>query len=472
MKALASTVSAAPAPDRAHASDSEVADKAWRRPSLSRLVRGRAGASTGALSRRTAESAQQVLHGRRSGLAAVLPFAGPAIIASVAYVDPGNLAINFEAGARHGYELLWVIAAANLIAMLLQSLSAKVGIVTGRNLAELSRDYFPRPVVWPMWVVSEIAAMATDLAEFIGGAIGCSLLLHVSMLTAMAITGIATWMILALQRRGFRPLEMVIAALVAVIGLSYLAEIIMAPPAWGAAAFHTVVPQLTGGDAAMLAVGIIGATVMPHAIYLHSGLTQHRIAPATFAQKRRLIGFSNRETVAALGLAGLVNGAMIVMAASVFHAGGHREVGDLITAYRTLTPLLGGAAAAVFLISLTASGLSSSAVGTMAGQVVMQGFVGFRIPLWIRRALTMLPAFIVVAAGTNTMHALVISQIVLSLVLPVPMISLLMLSSRRDIMGQFANRRVTAIAATAATAVVIALNTAMLVQFSGIATLF
>jgi manganese transport protein len=347
-----------------------------------------------------------------------------------------------------------------------------VGIVTGRNLAELSRQYFPRRLVWPMWAVSEVAAMATDLAEFVGGAIGFSLLLHVSLLSGMAITAVATCLILSLQQRGFRPVELVIGALIAVISLSYLAEIIVAPPAWGAAVFHTVVPQLTDSDAAMLAVGIVGATVMPHAIYLHSGLTQDRIVPDGAAQRRSLIRFSNRETIAALGLAGIVNAAMILMAAAVFHDGAHRGVGDIVTAYRTLVPLLGGGAAAAFLISLIASGLSSSVVGTMAGQVIMQGFVGFRIPVWIRRFLTMMPAFIVVLMGIDTMHALVMSQVVLSLVLPVPMISLLWLSSRRDVMGRFANNRLTAAAAAAATVVVVALNAAMLIEMSGLATLF
>ena len=336
--------------------------------------------------------------GRRRGLRSLLPFAGPAVIASVAYMDPGNFATNIQAGAKYNYNLLWVVVVANVIAMLFQALSAKLGIVTGRNLAELCREQFPRPLVWAMWVVSEIGAMATDLAEFLGGAIGLSLLFGMPLLAGMVITGIATYAILTLQRGGFRPIELLIGGLVGVIGASYLVELLIAPPDWSAVAFHSVVPHLDDGEAVLLAVGIVGATVMPHAIYLHSGLTQDRVLPRTDGERRRLLRFSNREVVLALGLAGLVNMAMVAMAASVFHDGVHDDVAEIGTAYRTLIPILGSGAAGVFLVSLLASGLSSSAVGTMAGQVIMQGFVGFRIPLWLRRLVTMVPSFAVVAA--------------------------------------------------------------------------
>src|SRR6266446_7128585 len=316
----------------------------------------------------------EILAGRRRGLRSFLPFAGPAVIASVAYMDPGNFATNIQAGAKYNYNLLWVVVVANIIAMIFQALSAKLGIVTGLNIAELCREHFPRPIVWGMWVGSEIAAIATDLAEFLGGAIGLSLLLGIPLLVGMVITGIATYAILTLQRGGFRPIELLIGGLVGVIGASYLVELLIAPLDWSAAAFHAVAPRLDGGEAVLLAVGIVGATVMPHAIFLHSGLTQDRVLPRTKGERRRLLQFSNREVVLALGLAGLVNMAMVAMAASVFHHG-HEDIAQIDTAYRTLIPVLGSGAAAVFLVSLIASGLSSSAVGTMAGQVIMQGFV-------------------------------------------------------------------------------------------------
>src|SRR5713226_4510308 len=377
------------------------------------------------------------LAGRGGGMRSILPFAGPAIVASVAYMDPGNFATNIEAGAKYSYNLLWVVVFANAVAMLFQALSAKLGIVTGRNLAELSRERFPRPVVWGMWVASEIAAMATDLAEFLGCAIGCSLLFGMPLVVGMVVTGIATFVILTLQRRGFRPIELLIGGLVALIGASYLVELLIVPPDWASIAFHSVVPRLDGVDALTLAVGIFGATVMPHAIYLHSGLTQNRIVPRTDGERRKLISFSNREVVLALGLAGLVNMAMLAMAASVFHDGVHDDVATIETAYFTLIPLMGIGAAGVFLTSLIASGLSSSTVGTMAGQVIMQGFVGFRIPLWVRRVVTMIPSIVVVALGVDATQALVLSQVVLSLVLPVPMISLLILARRPEVMGSY-----------------------------------
>jgi manganese transport protein len=415
------------------------------------------------LSERTVATARQVLTGQRRGLRGSLAFVGPAVIASIAYIDPGNFATNIQAGAKYGYGLLWVVLAANLIAMLFQGLSAKLGIVTGRNLAELCRDHFPRPVVWAMWGVSEIAAMATDLAEFLGGAIGFSLLFNLPLLAGMTVTAVITYGLLMSERYGFRPLEIVIGASVGVIGLCYLVEIFIAPVDWGAAAYHTVVPQIADSEALLLAVGIIGATVMPHAIYLHSGLTQSRVPVDDDTQRRKVLGFSNREVVIALAIAGLINMAMVMMASGAFHAG-HPDVAQIETAYHTLTPLLGGAAAGVFLLSLVASGVSSSTVGTMAGQMIMQGFVGIRIPIWVRRLVTMAPAFVVVALGANATNALVMSQVVLSLALPLPMIALLIFTGRRDIMGAFANSRFTAALAIAGTAIVLALNVVLIVQ--------
>ena len=420
------------------------------------------------LSERTVATARQVLAGQRGGLPAYWAFAGPAVIASIAYMDPGNFATNIQAGAKYGYGLLWVVLLANLIAMLFQALSAKLGIVTGRNLAELCRDHFPQPVVWAMWIVSEIAAMATDLAEFLGGAIGLSLLFQMPLLAGMVITAIVTYGLLTFERFGFRPLELIIGAMVSVIGLCYLIEIFIVPVDWAAAAFHTFTPQIADAEALLLAVGIIGATVMPHAIYLHSGLTQARMPVRDDSERRRVLRFSNQEVILALTVAGLVNMAMVMMASGAFHAG-HPDVAEIETAYHTLTPLLGAAAAAVFLLSLVASGVSASTVGTMAGQMIMQGFIGFRIPIWVRRLVTMLPALVVVALGVNATNALVVSQVVLSIALPLPMIALLIFTGRRDIMGAFTNGRLIRIAALIGTAVVLALNIFLIMQTFGVA---
>jgi manganese transport protein len=419
------------------------------------------------LTERTRLGIKDVLEGRRRGVRSFLPFFGPAVVTSIAYIDPGNFATNIQAGARYGYALLWVVLLANVIAMLFQALSAKLGIVTGRNLAELCRDQFPRPVVLAMWLVSEIAAMATDLAEFLGGAIGLALLFNLPLLAGMIVTAIITYGILTLERSGFRPVELLIGSLVAIIALCYLAEMFLAPVDWRAALFGTVTPDLPDAAALTLAVGIIGATVMPHAVYLHSGLMQSRAPARDDGERRLLLRFSHQEVIIALSIAGIVNMAMVMMAASAFHAG-HPDVAEIETAYHTLVPLLGFAAAGVFLSSLIASGISSSAVGTMAGQMIMQGFVGFRIPLWVRRLVTMIPAFIVVGLGTNATSALVVSQVLLSLTLPVPMIALVIFTSRREIMGRFANPRPTMIAAVIGTVIVLSLNAILLLQIFGV----
>jgi manganese transport protein len=419
------------------------------------------------LSERTAAAASELLAGRRGGLRAYRVFVGPAVVASIAYVDPGNFATNIQAGAKYGYTLLWVVLLANLIAMLFQALSAKLGIVTGRNLAEMCRDHFPPPVVWTMWVISEIAAMATDLAEFLGGAIGLSLLFGIPLLYGMVVTGIVVYAILMFERFGFRPVELIIGNLVAVIALCYLIQMFIAPVDWRAAALHTVLPQIPDAGALLLAVGIIGATVMPHAVYLHSGLTQARVPTRDAGEKRMVVRISNTEVVIALAIAGMVNMAMVMMASSAFHAG-HSDVAEIETAYHTLTPLLGIAAAGVFLVSLLASGVSSSTVGTMAGQMIMQGFVGFRIPIWVRRLVTMVPAFVVVALGANATNALVISQVVLSLALPLPMIALIMFTRRSDLLGQFANSRLTNFTGIIGAALVLSLNVVLILQAFGV----
>lgn len=420
------------------------------------------------LTERNVFAARQLLSGRGGGPSAYLAFAGPALIASIAYMDPGNFATNIQAGAKYGYGLLWVVALANLIAMLFQALSAKLGIATGHNLAELCRAHFPRPIVWIMWVVSEIAAMATDLAEFLGGAIGLSLLFHMPLIAGMGVTAIVSYGVLMFEDRGFRPIELIIGGLVALIGLCYLAEMFIAPVDWAKAGFHTFVPQLADDGALFIAVGIVGATIMPHALYLHSGLTQGRTPVRNESERRQVIRFSNREVIIALSFAGLVNMAMVIMAASAFHAG-YSDVAEIETAYHTLTPLLGAGASGIFLISLIASGVSSSTVGTMAGQMIMQGFIGFRIPTWARRLITMLPAFALVAWGVNATQALVMSQVVLSIALPIPMFALLLLTRRADIMGAFANRRTTQIVAAVCAGAVLLLNVVLISQTFGIA---
>jgi len=424
-------------------------------------------AGPGALTARSIAAAREVLAGRRSGFSAHLAFVGPAVVASIAYMDPGNFATNIQAGAKYGYELLWVVLTANLIAMLFQALSAKLGIVTGRNLAEMCRNEFPPAVVWALWIVGELAAMATDLAEFLGGAIGLALLFQMPLLVGMAVTACVTYGILMFERSGFRPIELIVGSLVGLIALCYLVEMFIAPVDWGAAAFHTVVPRIADAGALLLAVGITGATVMPHAVYLHSALTQARTPVRSDAETRQVLRFSNQEVVIALAVAGVVNMAMVMMASSAFHAG-HSDVAEIETAYHTLTPLLGGAAAGVFLLSLIASGISSSTVGTMAGQVIMQGFVGFRIPVTVRRLVTMVPAFVVVALGVNATKALVISQVVLSIALPLPMVALLLFTRRPDIMGAFANGRATNLAALLGTIVVLALNTFLMLDTLGV----
>ena len=416
---------------------------------------------------RTTASIRDVLAGRRRGPISSLLLVGPAVVASIAYMDPGNFATNIQAGAKFGYTLLWVVVVANVVAMLFQGLSAKLGIVTGHNLAELCRIHYPRSATIPMWLASEVAAMATDLAEFLGGAIGLALLFNLPLLVGMAITAIATYGILMFERRGYRALELAIGALVGIIALCYLAELLVAPVDWGAVALGSFIPHMPDAEALTISVGIIGATVMPHALYLHSGLTQNRARARNDHERRALLRFSNREVVAALSVAGLVNMAMVIMAAAAFHLG-HDDVAEIQTAYHTLTPLLGRAAAGVFLASLIASGLSSSAVGTMAGQMIMQGFVDVTIPIWLRRLVTMLPAFVVVALGVDSTQALVISQVVLSFVLPLPMVALVLLSRRSDVMGRFASGRLVDTAAIIGACVVLALNAILILQSFGV----
>jgi manganese transport protein len=409
----------------------------------------------------------EALSGRRRGLAAVLPFIGPAFIASVAYIDPGNFATNISSGAQFGYNLLWVVVYANVMAMLIQSLSAKVGIATGKNLPELMRERYPAWLIWPLWVVAEIMAMATDLAEFVGAAVGFNLLLRIPLFAGAVLTGFATFGMLYLQRRGFRPLEALITVLVLIVAGCYVLELILSGPSLGQMAYHGVVPFVTP-NTFLLSAGILGATVMPHVVYLHSALTQNRIRPRTELEARRLYRFTLVDVLIALPLAGVVNGGMLVMAAVVFHQHGFTSLSDLGAAYRTLSPLLGPAAAVIFAVSLLASGLSSSTVGTMAGQIVMQGFIGISIPVWVRRFITMLPALIVVGLGLPTAQVLVVSQVVLSIVLAFAVIPLVAFTSNREIMGILVNRRITTLAGWLCAAVIVVLNVLLVVTTLGL----
>jgi manganese transport protein len=414
----------------------------------------------------TVEAATQVLTGEshRGFLARLLPFMGPAFIASVAYVDPGNYATNIQAGAQFGYLLLWVVVASNLAAMLIQSLSAKLGIATGLNLAEQCRAHFPRPVVWGMWLLMEFVAIATDLAEFLGAALGFNLLFGIPLWMAGILAGIVTFLVLGLERYGFRPLEAVITALVGVIAVSYLIETVLDRPQWSQVLYHAVVPQFAGPESVLLAVGILGATVMPHVIFLHSSLTQSRVVVRDPAQLRRLFRFEVVDVVIAMGLAGAINAAMLMMAASTFHRAGMHDVGSIEEAYKTLVPLLGSAASVVFAVSLLASGLSSSSVGTMAGQVIMQGFLHHKVPVIVRRLVTMVPALIVIFIGLDPTRTLVISQVVLSFGLPFAVIPLIIFTSRRDLMGVLVNHRVTVVLVSIIAALIIALNIFLLSQ--------
>lgn len=399
------------------------------------------------------------------GLRSLLAGSGPAVIASVAYLDPGNVITNLQAGARYGNTLLWVVLVASFVAMLFQSLSAKLGIATGRNLAEVCRDALPRHYAIALWLFCEAAAMATDLAEVLGGAIGLSLLFHTTLFSGMILTIAATYALLQLEKRGFRPLELVIAGFVGIIGISYLVELSIMPVNWSSVWRHTLPSRFADHGALNLAVGIVGATIMPHTLFLHSGLTQNRIPTGPGYDRRTLIRLSNIEVICALGAAGLINIAMVVIASVAFHHD-HPDTADIASATRLLTPLFGACAGTLFLVALVASGISSSVVGSMAGQVIVQGFAGFRIPWWIRRFVTAVPAVLVIASGCDVTATLVVSQVILSIALPVPMIALVWSTSHRGLMGDYRNRRSTTAVAIAATGLVLVLNIFLLWQLT------
>ncbi len=411
-----------------------------------------------------AEAARRSLDGHSRGLGRLWPFLGPAFIAAVAYIDPGNFATNVAGGAKFGYLLLWVVLGANLVAMLVQTQSAKLGIATGKNLAELCRERFSRRTSIGLWLQAELVAMATDIAEIVGAALGLNLLFGIPLFPAGLLAGAGAFAILALQQMGFRRLEAGITALVGVVVASFAYELFDAQPNAGEVAKHLVVPGFAGTESLLLATGIIGATVMPHVVYLHSALTQRRIVGRNEAEKKKILGFEKVDVVIALSIAGAVNLSMMIVAAALFHTSGMTGVDTIEGAYEGLQSLVSNRAAAVFGIALLASGFASSSVGTMAGQVVMQGFIRRRIPLFLRRSITLAPALLVLAIGLNPTDALVGSQVVLSFGIPFALVPLLIIASKREVMGELANPRWLSALAGVIAALIIALNLFLLQQ--------
>ncbi|HEY4778017.1 MAG TPA: Nramp family divalent metal transporter [Solirubrobacterales bacterium] len=413
---------------------------------------------------RVAEAARRSLDGHSRGLGRIWPFLGPAFIAAVAYIDPGNFATNIAGGAKFGYLLLWVVLSANLIAMLVQTQSAKLGIATGKNLAELCRERFSRRTSIGLWLQAELVSMATDVAEVVGAALGLNLLFGIPLFPAGVIAGIGAFAILALQQQGYRRLEAGITVLVGVVVASFAFELVDAKPAAGEIGRHLFVPGFAGTESLLLATGIIGATVMPHVVYLHSALTQRRIVGRDAAEKKRILGFEKVDVVIALSLAGLVNLSMMIVAAALFHSGGLTGVDSIDGAYEGLQQLVSNRAATVFGIALLASGFASSSVGTMAGQVVMQGFIRRRIPIFVRRAVTLAPALLVLAIGVDPTDALVGSQVVLSFGIPFALVPLLIVASKREVMGDLVNPRWLSALAGLIAAMIIALNVFLLYE--------
>jgi manganese transport protein len=395
----------------------------------------------------------------------VWPFLGPAFIAAVAYIDPGNFATNISGGAKFGYLLLWVVLAANLVAMLVQTQSAKLGIATGKNLAELCRERYSRRTSIGLWLQAEVVAMACDLAEIVGAALGLNLLFGIPLFAAGCIAGVGTFALLALQRYGFRRLEAAITVLVGVVVVAFAYELFDAHPEGGEVARHLFVPGFAGTESILLTTGIVGATVMPHVIYLHSALTQNRIIGRNDDERRRILRFEKIDVVIALAMAGAVNLAMMIVAAALFHDSGLAGIETIEGAYAGLQQVGSPGAATIFGIALLASGFASSSVGTMAGQVVMQGFIHRQIPIFLRRAITLAPALLVLAIGVNPTDALVGSQVVLSFGIPFALVPLIMIAAKREVMGKLVNPLwLTALAGVLAS-MIIALNVFLLYEF-------
>jgi manganese transport protein len=411
-----------------------------------------------------AAAARRSLEGRARGISRVWPFLGPAFVAAVAYIDPGNFATNIAGGSKFGYLLLWVVLGANLIAMVVQTQSAKLGIATGKNLAELCRETFSFRTSIGLWIQAELVAMACDIAEVVGAALGLNLLFGIPLFPAGLIAGAGAFAILALQQYGFRRLEAAVTALVGVVVASFVIELFHAKPNGGEVVHHLFVPGFGGTESILLATGIIGATVMPHVIYLHSALTQKRIVGRDDAEKRHILRFEKIDVVIAMSIAGVVNLSMMMVAAALFHGSGLAGIDTIEGGYEGLKSIVSTNAATVFGVALLASGFASSSVGTMAGQVVMQGFIRRRIPIFVRRAITLIPALIVLAIGLNPTDALVASQVVLSFGIPFALVPLVMLASRRDVMGSLVNPRWLTLLAGTLASLIIALNVFLLQQ--------
>jgi manganese transport protein len=411
-----------------------------------------------------ADAARRSLEGKRRGLSRLWPFLGPAFIASIAYIDPGNFATNIASGAQFGYLLLWVVLAANLIGMVVQTQSAKLGIATGKNLPELCRQEFPRKTSIGLWIQAELVAMATDIAEVIGAALGLYLLFGIPLFWAGLIAGAGSFAILAMQQRGVRKLEAVIVGFLGIVIAAFAFEVTQSNPDPKGIAEGLFIPGFSGTESVLLATGILGATVMPHVVYLHSALTQSRVVGRNNAERKRILRFERIDVIIAMTLAGLVNMSMVVVAAGLFNAGGLVDIDSIEGAYEGLQMTVSDNAATIFGIALLASGLASTSVGTMAGQVVMQGFIQRRIPLTLRRAITLAPALVVLAIGVDPTRALVVSQVVLSFGIPFALIPLLIIARRREVMGALVNPGwLTAIASVLA-AMIIALNVFLLQQ--------
>ncbi len=430
-------------------------EAARERPTVESVLPGEAS---------VARAARRSLDGESRGLSRVWPFMGPAFVAAVAYIDPGNFATNIAGGAKFGYLLLWVILAANLIAMVVQTQSAKLGIATGKNLAELCRETFSRRTSVGLWIQAEIVAMATDIAEVVGAALGLNLLFGIPLFPAGVIAGAGAFAILGLQQMGFRRLEAAISAMVGVVVASFVFELFSSSPDGGEVARHLVVPGFEGTESILLATGIIGATVMPHVVYLHSALTQKRIVGRNHDERRRILRFEKIDVVIAMSLAGVVNISMMVVAAALFHGTGLADIDSIEGAFEGLKSLVSPRAATIFGIALLASGFASSSVGTMAGQVVMQGFIQRRIPIFIRRAVTLAPALVVLGIGLNPTDALVGSQVVLSFGIPFALVPLLIIASKRSVMGPLVNPRWLSAFAGVLAAMIIGLNVFLIEQ--------
>ncbi|MEG6571705.1 Nramp family divalent metal transporter [[Clostridium] cellulosi] len=401
---------------------------------------------------------------RKTGFANLLKYIGPAFVVSVAYVDPGNVASNISGGSKFNYALIWVILWSNIMAIFLQTLSAKLGIATGHNLPEMCAKVFPKSLNCFFWMLAEIGAMATDLAEFLGATLGLNLLFGIPMFYAALLSGVLTFFICYMEKYGQKIVEIIITVLVAIICIAYLIEIFLAKPDWAQVALHTLIPSIPNKEALTIAVGMLGATVMPHVIYLHSELVQCRCKKGSFEEKKHHLKMEKIDIVIAMNIAFFVNAAMVIVSAAVFHRSGI-VVETMQQAHKSLEPLLGSLSSGVFGIALLASGLSSSAVGTMAGQTIMRGFINLNIPVNLRRLITMLPALIIIGLGLNTMYALVISQVVLSFILPIPVIQLLIISGRKDLMGSLVNKPWVQALGIIITCVIVVLN-ALLVFFT------